>query len=89
MQFKSDPWPRSPICYGEAKKGKKGVGEGKIGRPWKEKRERKEDKVNNASCPLPGQSTLASRLHQEETRDKSVLVVATGSGPWVGKLVPE
>ena len=38
---------------------------------------------------LTGQGTLASCPHQEETRDKRVPVVATGSGPLAGKLAPE
>ena len=35
---------------------------------------------------LTGRGTLASCLHQEETRDKRVPVAATGSGPLAGKL---
>ena len=38
---------------------------------------------------LAGRGTLASCLHQEETRDKRVPVVAAGSGPLAGKLAPE
>ena len=38
---------------------------------------------------LTGRGTLASCLHQEETRDKRVPVVAAGSGPFAGKLAPE
>ena len=38
---------------------------------------------------LTGQGTLASCPRQEETRDKKFPVVAVGSGPLAGKLVPE
>ena len=38
---------------------------------------------------LTGRGTLASCLCQEETRDKRVPVVASGSGPLAGKLAPE
>ena len=38
---------------------------------------------------LSGQGTLASCLHQEETRDKKVPVAAAGSGPLADKLAPE
>ena len=62
---------------------------GRIGRV-KEKKERgKGREVNKVSCSLPGWGTLASCPHQEETRDKRVPVVATGSGPLAGELAPE
>ena len=38
---------------------------------------------------LTGWGTLASCPHQEESRDKRVLVAAAGSGPLAGKLAPE
>ena len=38
---------------------------------------------------LTSRGTLASCPRQEETRDKRVPVVAAGSGPLAGKLVPE
>ena len=38
---------------------------------------------------LTGQGTLASCLHQEETRDKKVPVAVAGSGPLADKLAPE
>ena len=38
---------------------------------------------------LTSRGTLASCPCQEETRDKRVPVVATGSGPLAGKLAPE
>ena len=38
---------------------------------------------------LTGWGTLASCPRQEETRDKRVPVVATGSGPLAGELAPE
>ena len=56
----------------------------------KERKERgKGREVNKVSRSLPGQGTLASCPHQEETRDKRVPVVAAGSGPLAGKLAPE
>ena len=45
--------------------------------------------VSKVSCSLPGLATLASCLHQEETKDKRVPVGAAGSGPLAGKLVPK
>ena len=62
---------------------------GRIGRVKERKERRKGRKVNKVSYSLSGRGTLASFLHQEETRDKRVLVVAAESGPLVGKLVPE
>ena len=38
---------------------------------------------------LISRGTLASCLHQEETRDKKVPVAAAGSGPLADKLAPE
>ena len=38
---------------------------------------------------LTSRGTLASCPRQEETRDKRVSVVASGSGPLAGKLAPE
>ena len=62
---------------------------GRIGRGKERKEREKGREVNNkVSCSFPGQGTLASCPHQE-TRDKRVPVVASGSGPLVGKLLPE
>ena len=62
---------------------------GRIGRVKERKERGKGREVNKVSCSLPGQGTLASCPHQEETRDKRVPVAATGSGPLAGKLAPE
>ena len=62
---------------------------GRIGRVKERKERGKVRKVNKVSCSLPGWGTLASCLHQEETRDKRVPVVAARSGPLAGKLAPE
>ena len=62
---------------------------GRIGRV-KGRKERGEGReVNKVPCSLPSWGTLASCLRQEETRIKRVPGAATGSGPLVGKLVPE
>ena len=62
---------------------------GRIGRVKERKERGKGREVNKVSYSLPGRGTLASCLCQEETRDKRVPVVATGSGPLAGKLAPE
>ena len=68
--------------------------QGRIGRVKERKERGKGREVNKVSCSLlvgalwPG-AQLASCPHQEETRDKRVPVVATGSGPLAGKLAPE
>ena len=62
---------------------------GGIGRVKERKERRKGREVHKVFCFLSGWDTLAICTHQEETRDKRVLVVATVSGPLVGKLVPE
>ena len=61
----------------------------RIGGVEKRKERGKGKEVNNVSCSLPGQGTLASRPRQEETRDKRVPVAPAGSGPSQGELVPE
>lgn len=63
--------------------------EGRIGEIEKRKERGKRKKVNKISCLLPGWGTLASHLHQGETRDKRALVAAAGSGLWASELVPE
>ena len=62
---------------------------GRIGRVKERKERGKGREVNKVSCSLPGQGTLASCPHQEETRDKRIPVAATGSDPLAGKLAPE
>ena len=62
---------------------------GKIKRVKKGKERGKKREVHKVSCSLPSQGTLASCLCWEETGDERVPVVATGSVPSVGKLVPE
>ena len=62
---------------------------GRIGRVKERKERGKGREVNKVSCSLLSWGTLASCSHQEETRDKRVPVAADGSGPSVGKLVPE
>ena len=62
---------------------------GRIGRVKERKERRKGREVHKVFCFLSGRDTLAICPHQEETRDKRVLVVAAESGPLVGKLVPE
>ena len=59
---------------------------GRIGRVKERKERGKGRKVNKVSYSLSGRGTLASFLHQEETRDKRVPVVATGCDPLAGKL---
>ena len=53
------------------------------------KERRKGREVNKVPCSLPSRGILISCQGQEETRVKRVPVAATGSGPLVGKLVPE
>ena len=56
----------------------------------KERKERaKGRKVSKVSCSLTRQGTLASCPCQGQSRDKKVPVVAAGSGPSAGKLVPQ
>ena len=62
---------------------------GRIGRVKERKERGKAGEVNKVPCSLPSRGILASCLGQEETRVKRVPVAATGSGPLVGKLVPE
>ena len=62
---------------------------GRIGKVKERKERRKEREINKISCSLPGLGTLASCPHQEETRNKRVPLVAAGSDPLPGKLVPE
>ena len=62
---------------------------GRIGRVKERKERGKKREVNKVSCSLPGRGTLASCPRQEETRDRRVRVVASGSGPLAGKLVLE
>ena len=62
---------------------------GRIGRVKERKERGKGREVNKVSCSLPSRGTLASCLCQEETSDKRVPVMTTGSGASVGKLVPE
>ena len=63
--------------------------QGRIGRVKERKERGKGREVNKVSCSLPGQGTLASCPHKEETRDKRVPVAAAGSGLLAGKLAPE
>ena len=62
---------------------------GTIGRVKERKERGKRREVHKASCSLSGWDTLAICPHQEETRDKRVSIVAAGTGPLVGKLVPK
>ena len=61
----------------------------RIGRVKERKDRWKGREVNKVSCSLSGWDTLAICPHQEETRDKRVSIVAAGTGPLVGKLVPK
>ena len=54
---------------------------GRRGRVKERKERGKGREVNKVSCSLPGRGTLASCPCQEDTRDKKVPVVATGSCP--------
>ena len=60
---------------------------GRIGRARERTERGKGREVNNLF--LTSQGTLASCLHQEETRDKRVPVAAAGSGTLAGKLASE
>ena len=62
---------------------------GRIGRVKERKERGKGREVNKVSCSLPGQGTLASCPHQEETRDKRIPVEAAVSSLLAGKLAPE
>ena len=86
LQFSAQAEAVRPDSYiqdqGTRKRGRRGR--------IKERKERRMGReVNKASCSWPGWGTLASCLCQEETKDKRVPAVATGSGPLVAKLVPE
>ena len=82
----SSGWGLRPDSYIQDQGTRK---RGRIGRIKERKERRMGREVNKASCSWPGWGTLASCLCQEETKDKRVPVVATGSGPLVAKLVPE
>ena len=62
---------------------------GRIGRVKERKERGKGREVHKVSCSLSGRDTLAICPHQEETRGKRVSIVAAGTGPLVGKLVPK
>ena len=51
-------------------------------------REKRPGKCQKFSFPLPGWGTLAGHPPQN-TRDQRILVIATGSGPSAGELVPK